>query len=148
MGHRPPWTLACVEFWNILLTNEWFWCLSQPKFGLWTPSGSVHKRYTSHPVNSWLKWYSTWWYCTILTISLWILKICRPRWPINFLLRTSDLKWGLFLWLWCSVKVKSQVQLSKCQGNISKMEFCQPLLKPVSKPSYFRIACIALKVMK
>jgi hypothetical protein len=46
-------------FWPILLTNEQFWCLSWPKFGSWTPSGSVHKHHTSHPMNSWLKWYST-----------------------------------------------------------------------------------------
>jgi hypothetical protein len=45
-------------FWPILLTNEQFWCLSWPKFGLWTPSGSVHERHASHPVNSWSKWYS------------------------------------------------------------------------------------------
>ena len=35
-------------FWPILLTNERFWCLSWPKFGSWTLSGSVHERHTSH----------------------------------------------------------------------------------------------------
>jgi len=37
-------------------------------------------------------------YCTILTISWWILKICWPRWPINFLLSSNDLKQRLFVW--------------------------------------------------
>ena len=39
-------------------------------------------------------------YCTILTVSSWILKICWQRWLINFLLNSSDLKWWLFFWLW------------------------------------------------
>ena len=30
--HLPVSIFA--KFWPILLTNEWFWCLSQPKFGL------------------------------------------------------------------------------------------------------------------
>jgi len=34
-------------------------------------------------------------YCTISTISSRILKICWPRWPINFLVNSSDLKRGL-----------------------------------------------------
>jgi len=38
-------------------------------------------------------------YCTISTVSSRILKICWPRWPINFLLNSSDLKRGLFFWL-------------------------------------------------
>ena len=38
--HLPVSIFA--KFWPILLTNEWFWCLSQPKFGSWTPYGSVH----------------------------------------------------------------------------------------------------------
>src|ERR1700728_3482557 len=37
-------------------------------------------------------------YCTILTVSSRILKICWPRWPINFLSSSSDLKQGLFSW--------------------------------------------------
>ena len=37
-------------------------------------------------------------YCTISTVSSRILKICWPRWPINFLLSSSDLKQGLFSW--------------------------------------------------
>src|ERR1700735_1246805 len=37
-------------------------------------------------------------YCTISTVSSRILKICWPRWPINFLLSSSDLKQGLFFW--------------------------------------------------
>jgi hypothetical protein len=47
-----------------------------------------------------------------------------------------------------SVKAKSRVQLSSCQANISKMEFCQPLVKPVVKTSHIRIASITLKVTK
>jgi hypothetical protein len=38
-------------------------------------------------------------YCTISTVSSRILKNCWPRWPINFLLNSSDLKRGLFFWL-------------------------------------------------
>ena len=38
-------------------------------------------------------------YCTISTVGSRILKICWLRWPINFLLNSSDFKWGLFLWL-------------------------------------------------
>jgi hypothetical protein len=38
-------------------------------------------------------------YCTISTVSSRILKICWPRWPIKFLLNSSDLKRGFFLWL-------------------------------------------------
>src|SRR6202050_3480984 len=37
-------------------------------------------------------------YCTISTVSSRILKICWPRWPINFLLSSSDLKQELFFW--------------------------------------------------
>ena len=37
-------------------------------------------------------------YCTISTVSSRIPKICWPRWPINFLLSSSDLKQGLFSW--------------------------------------------------
>src|SRR6202451_4859562 len=37
-------------------------------------------------------------YCTISTVSSRILKICWPRWPINLLLSSSDLKQGLFFW--------------------------------------------------
>ena len=35
----------------------------------------------------------------VTTISTQILKNCWPRWPINFLLNSSDLKRRLFLWL-------------------------------------------------
>jgi hypothetical protein len=37
-------------------------------------------------------------YCTISTVSSRILKMCWPRWPINFLLSSSDLKQGIFFW--------------------------------------------------
>jgi len=39
--------------------NEYFWYLSQPKFHPWTLPGNVHKCHTSHPMNTWSKWYST-----------------------------------------------------------------------------------------
>ena len=35
---------------------------------------------------------------SISTISSRILKICWPRWPINFILSSSDLKQGIFFW--------------------------------------------------
>src|ERR1700691_4189801 len=37
-------------------------------------------------------------YCTISTVSTRILKICWPRWPINFLLSSSDFLKRLFFW--------------------------------------------------
>jgi len=38
--------------------NEYFWYLSWPKFHPWTLPDSVHKCHASHPMNTWLKWYS------------------------------------------------------------------------------------------
>ena len=35
-------------------------------------------------------------YCTISTVSSRILKFWSPRWPINYLLSSSDLTRGLF----------------------------------------------------
>ena len=63
MAHRPSWTLHQINFCIILthlgFTNEQFLCLSWSKFQLWTLPGIVlHKHHTSHPVNTWLKWYS------------------------------------------------------------------------------------------
>ena len=40
-------------------------------------------------------------YCTISTVSSRIMKICCPRRPKIFLLSSSNLKRGLFFWLWC-----------------------------------------------
>src|SRR6266481_4395637 len=47
-------------------------------------------------------------YCTISTVSSRILKICWPRWPINFLLNSSDLKQGLFCGYYALVNLRSK----------------------------------------
>jgi hypothetical protein len=46
-------------------------------------------------------------YSTISTVSSQILKICRPRWPINFLLNSSDLKRGLFCGCYALLKLRN-----------------------------------------
>src|ERR1700691_5748071 len=56
---------------------------------------SLHKRYLSR-LSAMSQFEHV--YCTIATVTSRILKICWPRWPINFLLSSSDLKQGLFFW--------------------------------------------------
>ena len=47
-------------------------------------------------------------YCTISTVSSRILKICWPRWPINFLLNSSDLKRGFFCGCYALLNLRSK----------------------------------------
>ena len=61
-GHEPLWTLHWVNFCMIWPNLAKKWTILVPvtvKFCPWTWSPSVHKHHMSHPVNTWLKWYST-----------------------------------------------------------------------------------------
>jgi hypothetical protein len=44
----------------------------------------------------------------ISTVSSRILNICWPRWPINFLLSSSDLKQGLFSGRYALLNLRSK----------------------------------------
>jgi hypothetical protein len=70
---------------------------------------------TSHPLTGCT-------YCTISTVSSRILKICWPRWPINFLLSSSDLKQGLFFLRVTELTVE-MVQYPSCHLAPSKLGF-------------------------
>src|ERR1700685_3964391 len=63
-------------------------------------------------------------YCTISTVSSRILTICWPRWPINFLLSSSNLKQGLFSWpLRVTELTVEMVQYSKLQHRENNILF-------------------------
>ena len=65
-------------------------------------------------------------YCTISTVSSRILKICWPRWPINFLLSSSDLKQGLFFWPLRVTELTVEMVQYTVSENLYNWPFGQP----------------------
>src|ERR1700683_4026919 len=86
-------------------------------------------------------------YCTISTVSSRILKICWPRWPINFLLSSSDLKQRLFFWPLRVTELTvemvqypvAEVLNSELPHLVSEIQ-TQPLwLKPISSTEWLKL---------
>ena len=73
MGHWPSWTLDWVNLAHICPQNEQFGYLSCSN------TGSVHKHHTSHPVNTWLKWYSTLKWDVDITIFIVIVQSKKTK---------------------------------------------------------------------